>query len=141
MHALFYLKDFGAVFKGVRVADIIDQADNVAGQIGIRQVVEVGEHFMKLRGEYRLLQIYSGQNFKKSLKYSLLEDIQWLLLVYRCRSTASHSGSKPDCSITVLVLQLSKSADRNGISLWRDRGESLSFLQRQTTSGYIKERR
>lgn len=59
MHALFYLKDFGAVFKGVRVADIIDQADNVAGQIGIRQVVEVGEHFMKLRGEYRLLQIYS----------------------------------------------------------------------------------
>lgn len=25
------LEDFGAVFKGVRVADIIDQADNVTG--------------------------------------------------------------------------------------------------------------
>lgn len=51
MHTLFYLKDFGAVFKGVRIADVIDEADNVAGQIGIRQVVEVGEHFMKLTGE------------------------------------------------------------------------------------------
>lgn len=48
-----YLEDFGAVFKGVRVADIIDQADNVAGQISIRQVVEVREHFMKLSGEER----------------------------------------------------------------------------------------
>lgn len=49
-----YLEDFGAVFKGVRVADIIDQADNVAGQISIGQVVEVGEYFMKLRrGEER----------------------------------------------------------------------------------------
>lgn len=46
----FYLEDFGAVFKGVRVADVVDQADDVAGQVGIRQVVEVGEHFMKLRG-------------------------------------------------------------------------------------------
>lgn len=52
-HTQFYLEDFGAVFKGVRVADIVDQADNVTGQISVRQVVEVREHFMKLRGEER----------------------------------------------------------------------------------------
>ena len=45
----FYLEDFGAVLEGVRVADIVDQADNVTGQVSIRQVVEVREHFMKLR--------------------------------------------------------------------------------------------
>lgn len=50
-HARCYLKDFGAVLKGVRVADVIDQTDNVAGQVSIRQVVEVREHFMKLSGE------------------------------------------------------------------------------------------
>lgn len=44
-----YLEDFGAVFEGVRVADVVDQADDVAGQVGIRQVVEVREDFMKLR--------------------------------------------------------------------------------------------
>lgn len=48
---MLYLKDSGAVFKGVRVADIIDQADDVTGQIVIGQVVKVREHFMKLRGE------------------------------------------------------------------------------------------
>lgn len=56
MPTQFYLEDFGAVLKGVRVADVIDQADNVTGQISIRQVVEVGEHFMKLRrGERTVL--------------------------------------------------------------------------------------
>lgn len=49
----FYLEDFGAVFKGVRVADIIDQADNVTGQISIRQIVKVREYFMKLIEEER----------------------------------------------------------------------------------------
>lgn len=46
----FYLEDSGTVFKGVRAADIIDQADDVTGHISIRQVVKVREHFMKLRG-------------------------------------------------------------------------------------------
>lgn len=46
---LLYLKNFGAVFKGVRVAGIIDQADNVTSQIRVRQVVEVGEYFMQLK--------------------------------------------------------------------------------------------
>lgn len=49
--AACYLKDFGAVFKGVRVADVIDQTDNIAGQVSIRQVVKVREHFMKLSGQ------------------------------------------------------------------------------------------
>lgn len=48
----FYLEDFSAVLKGVRVADIIDQADDVTGQISIRQEVEVRKDFMKL-GEER----------------------------------------------------------------------------------------
>lgn len=50
-----YLKDVGAVFERIRVADIIDQADNVTGQIGIGQEVEVRKHFMKLRGKRQLL--------------------------------------------------------------------------------------
>lgn len=53
-HTQFYLEDFGAVLKGARVADIIDQADNVTSQISVRQVVEVREHFMKLRGDERV---------------------------------------------------------------------------------------
>lgn len=65
MRTRFYLEDSGAVFKGVRVADIIDQADNVTGHISIRQVVEVREHFMKLRGVKLLLLYYVlyGYNF------------------------------------------------------------------------------
>lgn len=58
MHTLFYLKDFGAVFKGVRIADVIDEADNVAGHISIRQVVDVGEHFMKLRYRYKMIRTF-----------------------------------------------------------------------------------
>lgn len=50
MCARFYLEDRGAVLEGVRVADIVEQADDVTGQIGLRQGVEVREHFMKLRG-------------------------------------------------------------------------------------------
>lgn len=41
------LKYFGTVFKGVRVTDVIDQADHVTGQISISQVIEVRKHFMK----------------------------------------------------------------------------------------------
>lgn len=48
---VIYLKDAGAVFKGIRLADIIHQADDVAGQIHIRQVVKVWEHFVKLGTE------------------------------------------------------------------------------------------
>lgn len=47
-YVVSYLEDFGAVFKGVRVADIIDQTDHVTGHISIRQVVKVREDFMKL---------------------------------------------------------------------------------------------
>lgn len=46
-----YLKDAGAVFKGVWVADIIDQADDVTGQFHIGQVVKVWEDFTELRRE------------------------------------------------------------------------------------------
>lgn len=51
MNTQFYLKDSGTVFKGVGVTDIINQTDNVAGQITIRKVIQVGKHFMKLKRE------------------------------------------------------------------------------------------
>lgn len=44
-----YLEDFGAIIEGVWVADVIHQADDVTGQVGVGQVVQVREHFMKLR--------------------------------------------------------------------------------------------
>lgn len=47
----FYLKDVGAVLKGMWVADVVHQADDVAGQIHVRQVVKVWEDFVELRGE------------------------------------------------------------------------------------------
>lgn len=48
-----YLEDSGAVLEGVGVADVVDQADHVAGQVVVRQVVKVGEDFVQLRGEHR----------------------------------------------------------------------------------------
>lgn len=44
----FYLEDSGAVVEGVGVADVVDQADDVAGQVVVRQVVKVGEDFVEL---------------------------------------------------------------------------------------------
>lgn len=67
-----YLKDSGAVFKGVRVADIIDQADDVTGQIVIGQVIKVREHFMKLRRE-RMFKV----NLKKKSGASAGLDRLW----------------------------------------------------------------
>lgn len=49
MLAHWYLEDPGAVLKGVRVADVVDQTDYVAGQVVVRQVVEVREHFVQLQ--------------------------------------------------------------------------------------------
>lgn len=43
-----YLEDSGAVLEGVGVADVVDQADDVAGHVVVRQVVKVGEDFVQL---------------------------------------------------------------------------------------------
>lgn len=53
-----HLEDAGAVFKGIWVADIIHQADDVTGQIHIRQAVKVWEHFVELRRDATHFFIY-----------------------------------------------------------------------------------
>lgn len=120
-HALCYLKDFGAVFKGVRVADVIDQTDNVAGHIIIRQVVKVREHFMKLSGQ-------KNMDYWKFKMLSEAKNKHLFLLFDWCCGTTSHCGHKSNCSISVFVL-LWVLTDTGFHCGHQYRGERLCFVK------------
>lgn len=60
-HRPIYLENSGTVLKGIRVADIIDKADDVTGHFIIRQVVKVREDFMKLVRTQRRFVLFFSQ--------------------------------------------------------------------------------